>query len=381
MILALKRYLVIFRGMLTIFLVALKCYKNIFKAFTAIRRHADFRKKVHGHQRYPKYYHANGKYFMSMNIPGFPSVAFNKFIRNELNIFFPYKFQPAHLQLAVFSITSLCPLKCRHCFEWDRLNGSELLSVDQLKIIQKKIEDYGVCQIQYTGGEPMVRINDLIELLKFKSATTDSWVFSSGYNLTLANANQLKEAGLTGIVLSLDHWDAAQHNDFRRNEHAFDWAVAAAGNVVKADLALSLSICPTREFVSKENLFKYLQLAHRLKAGFIQILEPRKVGRFKSEDVSLHPEQVKMLEDFMLEVNNNRKYRRMPTVIYPGYHQRILGCAGAGHRYIYVDSAGNIHACPFCQGTTGNCLGNDMFELIERLKTRGCHEFQKVLIT
>ena len=378
---AVKRYLVLFRGMLTIFRVALRCYKSIFKAITAIRRHADFRKKVHGHQRYPKYYHANGKYFMSMNIPGFPSVAFNKFIRNELNIFYPYKYQPAHLQLAIFSITSLCPLECRHCFEWDRINGSELLSVDQLKIIQKKIEDYGVCQIQYTGGEPMVRINDLIELLKFKSATTDSWVFSSGYNLTLANANKLKEAGLTGIILSVDHWNAAQHNDFRRNEHAFDWVVAAAGNVAKADLALSLSICPTREFVSKENLFKYLQLARRLKAGFIQILEPRKVGRFKSEDVSLHPEQVKMLEDFMLEVNNNRKYRRMPTIIYPGYHQRRLGCAGAGHRYIYVDSAGNIHACPFCQGTTGNCLGNDMFGLIERLKTRGCHEFQKVLIT
>lgn len=380
MILALKRYLVLFWGALTIFLVALRCYKSIFKAVTAIRRHAEFRKKVHGHQRYPKYYHANGKYFMSMNIPGFPSVAFDKFIRNELNIFYPYKSQQAHLQLAVFSITSLCPLKCRHCFEWDRINGSELLSVDQLKIIQEKIEDYGVCQIQYTGGEPMVRINDLIELLKHKSESTDSWVFSSGYNLTLANANRLKEAGLTGIVLSLDHWDAAKHNDFRRNDHAFDWAVAAAGNVVEADLALSLSICPTREFVSKENLFKYLQLAHRLKAGFIQILEPRKVGRFKSEDVSLYPEQMKMLEYFMLEVNNNRKYRRMPTVIYPGYHQRILGCAGAGHRYIYVDSAGNIHACPFCQGTTGNCLENDMFGLIERLKTRGCHEFQKVLI-
>ena len=185
---AIKRYLVIFRGIYTIFLIAMRCYKNIFKAVTAIRRHADFRKKVHGHQRYPKYYRANGKYFMSMNIPGFPSEAFKKFIKNELNIFYPYKYQPAHLQLAVFSITSQCPLQCRHCFECDRINGSELLSLDQLKIIQKKIEDYGVSQIQYTGGEPMVRINELVELLKFKLASTDSWVFSSGYNLTLTNA-------------------------------------------------------------------------------------------------------------------------------------------------------------------------------------------------
>lgn len=381
MIKSVMRFSVLFLGITNIFIVALRCYKNVFKAVTAVRLLFEFREKVHNHHRFPKYYHANGRFFASLNVPGFPSEAFNKYIQNEFNISLPFNGKQGHLQLGVFSITSQCPLRCCHCFEWERINGSEYLSLEQLKKIQKKIEDYGVCTIQYTGGEPMVRINDMIELLKSKSPTTDCWIFSSGYNFTLSEALRLKKAGLTGVVLSLDHWDAEKHNNFRRYADAFKWAISAAEIIVKADIALSLSLCPTREFVSGENLFKYLYLAHQLKAGFIQILEPRKVGRFKSEDISLFPEQIKMLEDFMIEVNNDQKYSMMPTIIFPGYHQRKFGCAGAGQRFIYVDSKGNIHACPFCQEAAGNCLQMEMPALIDKLKKRGCPEFSKVLIT
>jgi MoaA/NifB/PqqE/SkfB family radical SAM enzyme len=380
MVFSIKRYLVLCFGILNIFLVALICYGNIFKARKGVNRLFTFRKKVHHHEGFPKYYHANGRFFMDMNIPGFPSKAYNKFFRNELNIELPYNNHPGHLMVAVFSVTCRCPLRCRHCYEWDRINGKESLSLDQLKTIQKKIEDYGVCQIQYTGGEPMVRMDDMIELLQAKSPVTDYWMFTSGYNITLSNALKLKKAGLTGIILSLDHWNAKVHNDFRGSERAFDWAVTAAGNIVQADLAFSLSLCPTREFVSRENLFKYLDLACELKAGYIQILEPRKVGHFKSEDVALYPEQVKTLEDFMIEVNNDQKYRKMPTIIFPGYHQRKFGCLAAGYRLIYVDSNGNIHACPFCQGLTGNCLEKALPELIEKIQRKGCHEYSKALI-
>jgi MoaA/NifB/PqqE/SkfB family radical SAM enzyme len=112
----------------------------------------------------------------------------------------------------------------------------------------------------------------------------------------------------------------------------------------------------------------------------IQILEPRKVGHFKSEDVALYPEQVKTLEDFMIEVNNDQKYRKMPTIIFPGYHQRKFGCLAAGYRLIYVDSNGTIHACPFCQGLTGNCLEKALPELIEKIQRKGCPEYSKALI-
>lgn len=338
-----------------------------------------FREKVNGFKKLPKYYRANGRFFMSMNIPGFPSKAFRQFIRNELNIAAPFNGRHHHLQLAVFSVTSKCPLHCLHCFEWERIQGTEYLCLDQLLQIQHNVEAYGVCQIQYTGGEPMVRLNDLTELIRATLPTTDTWIFSSGFNFSPENALRLKKAGLTGVILSLDHWKAEEHNHFRQSDQAFNQVISAAENIVKADLALSLSLCPSRDFVTRENLFTYLFLARKLNAGFIQILEPRKTGRYKDKDISLNQDQLTVLEEFTMEANNNTKYRDMPTVLFPGYHQRKFGCSGAGHRFLYIDTQGNAHACPFCQGSVGNCLEKDFSLLIDDLKSTGCHEFHKML--
>ena len=73
----------------------------------------------------------------------------------------------------------------------------------------------------------------------------------------------------------------------------------------------------------------------------------------------------------------------MPIVSFPGYHQRRIGCFGAGDRYLYMDSNGDLHACPFCQYKVGNALFDDLSESINELRKIGCHKFKtnrKVLV-
>ena len=378
MIKSVKRILVLTWAISVICLIALKCYKNLFKAIKGIHGIFVFRKKMNRFNKLPKYYHANKRYFMTMNIPGFPSESFNRFISIELNKSLPFQKDSSDLQLAVLSITSRCPMHCLHCYEWERINGNEYLTLEQLLEIQRRIEKYGVSQIQYSGGEPMIRINELTELIKATLSTTDTWVFSSGYNFKIENVLRLKQAGLTGIVLSLDHWKPEGHNHLRQSDRSFDWVSEAARQIVRADLALSLSLCATRDFVNRENLLNYVVYARNLKAGFIQILEPRKVGHFKNSDVELYPDQINLINDFVNEMNNHPKYSDMPTILFPGYHQREFGCFGGGDRFLYIDSKGNLNACPFCQESAGSCLDNDLTLLINNLKAKGCPKFPKV---
>lgn len=370
-----KRFVLLFLGVLNVFIVALKKYRNIPKAYKSCLGIFESRKKIFAFRSLPKYYWANGRFFTSPNMPGFPSKAWDRFIDSQLNLVLPSVKGRIGLQTVIFSIAARCPLRCLHCFEWERLNGHEYLSLAELLQIQKKIENYGVTQIQYTGGEPMARIDDLVELIKATSSTIDTWIFSSGYHFSLGNALLLKKAGLTGLTLSLDHWSPEGHNYFRQSEYAFEWVKAAARNAVQVNLALSLSICPTKEFISRDNLFKYLDLAYQLHAGFIQILEPRRVGRFVDQEVELEDEQVRIITEFMLEVNNGKKYKNSPTIIFQGYHQRKVGCFGAGDLFLYIDSKGNVHACPFCQGSVGSCLNEDFSILIKKLKGAGCQKF------
>jgi MoaA/NifB/PqqE/SkfB family radical SAM enzyme len=47
-------------------------------------------------------------------------------------------------------------------------------------------------------------------------------VLSSGFNFTRENARSLKQAGLTGVVISLDHFDPEKHNAFRGFNNSFN---------------------------------------------------------------------------------------------------------------------------------------------------------------
>ncbi len=360
----------------TILLLSLKTYKDPAKAIRALKLLKEKRIAFSGTSGLPRFFYGNGRYFFNPNSPGWPSTSFNRFIINELNNSLHYKNDHSRLTTMVFSITKKCPLRCEHCFEWDRLNKTDSLNMLDIKTILLKFQKYGISQVQIGGGEPMTRYDDLINLLQGADSGTDFWLLTSGYNLTLEKARKLKKAGLTGVRISLDHWEKEKHNSFRGSEKAFDWVITAAKNCKKAGLIIGFSACVTREFLSDHNLKEYLKFAKKLFADFILLLEPRETGHFKNKDVSLSEEDVKIIESFYLNVNSAVEFEEYPLVIYPGYHQRKLGCFGAGIRYVYVDSEGSVHSCPFCQGKLGSAISDDLPEIIHKARVAGCQMFK-----
>ncbi|MGB8357250.1 MAG: radical SAM protein [Bacteroidales bacterium] len=377
----LKRILIAFMLRTNILWLGLKNYGNPSKAVKAVRMLIKKREAFSGVQGIPRFFYANKRFFLNPNIPGFPSQSFNKFIVNELNGSLPFKKGYLRLTTLFFSITKKCPLRCEHCLEWERLDSKDLLSVEDLKTILKKFLDYGVSQVQFSGGEPMARFEDLLTLIKDTDRSTDTWLLTSGYNLTFQNAVKLKKAGLTGVRISIDHWENQKHNEFRGHQKAFTWAIEAAENCRKAGLAIGLAVCVVKEFLSDAFLINYMNLARSLKASFILLLEPRETGHFKNRDVVLPDESIRYLENFYLKVNSSPEYEKYPSVFFPGYHQRRIGCFGAGKRYLYIDSEGSSHACPFCQEPMGDSLKDDIYQMISGIKKRGCPVFPDHVFT
>jgi MoaA/NifB/PqqE/SkfB family radical SAM enzyme len=206
--------------------------------------------------------------------------------------------------------------------------------------------------------------------------TSDFWIFTSGYNFSRANALRLKAAGLTGVNISLDHHLAEKHNRFRRNPKAFQWVLEAAKNAREAKLVITMCVCATREYCKEEHLLAYLHLAKTLGASFVQILEPRAVGNYAGQDVELNAEHFAVLDKFFLEVNDQEKYKAMPIVLFPSFHQRQTGCPGAGSKYLYVDTDGYMNSCPFCRNKKTHILNDDHEEVIKELKMEGCGKFE-----
>lgn len=362
----------LFRIRLRLAWLALRHIPNPLKALRALRQLAKTRRYYMGDYALRKVAKSGGRYFYDLNTPGWPSLAFDQYHLAELNRIEPFQEKPLALKVLLLAITKKCALQCEHCFEWDALNGKEKLSMENLKTVIRKFQANGVAQVQFSGGEPLLRMPAMLELLASAAPGTDFWVITSGHRLTPENALALHNAGLTGVTISLDHFTPHLHNQFRGFAGAFEWVEQAAANARKAGLLISLSLCATRSFTTEDNLMAYMRLAHKLGASFVQVLEPKAVGHYTGQEVGLTAAQQQLLDAFYVKMNYDSRYHHLPVLVYHEYHRRRAGCTGAADRYVYVDTDGELHACPFCRKTFGSAYGTDLDNDLLRLRQQGC---------
>jgi MoaA/NifB/PqqE/SkfB family radical SAM enzyme len=358
-----------------IFQITLRCYKNPWRAWRGLSSLSARRKLSRDGRMTFKYVQADGRYFWDLYSPGWPSVAFNHYLEEELNRSLPFRPSQASLQVLLMAITKACPLACEHCFEWDSLNKPESVDSFELQEILTRFLDQGVAQVQFSGGEPLRRFTDLLALIGLARNRADTWIITSGFGLTMEKCRELKQAGLTGILLSLDDWSPERHNRFRGSPQAFFGAEAAAHAAIANGLVLSLSLCATRAFTTPENLEAYAKLARHWGAGFIQIVEPKAVGHYAEKAVSITPVQETLLEKFHLELSYSPSRKDYPATSYQGFAQRREGCGGAARRYLYVDTDGHAHACPFCRESAGNCSSEPLQTIQNKLQEQGCPRY------
>jgi len=195
-------------------------------AWQALRRHIDTHLKYKETLHLHKAVRVNGHDYLQMSLPGTGTKGIETLTINELNRQVPIPGHAPGLNLLLLAITKKCSLQCAHCFEWDNLNQHENLSTDDVLSIIRKFQQAGVGSIELSGGEPLNRYADLLRILQESdTGRSDFWLITSGYRLSPERAREMKAAGLCGVCISLDHWDAAQHDAFRGMEGSYDWAL------------------------------------------------------------------------------------------------------------------------------------------------------------
>jgi len=185
--------LVRIRLLADIVILATSHLKNPITSLKVLAIISSKRKTIQGHQRVRKYIKSGNRYFFSDDIPGWPSAAFNGYFTGEIIRASGLKGMRVPLSTVFFAITSKCPMRCKHCYEWNNISQNEYLSIENLKEIIKKIKDFGAYHIQLSGGEPLERMDDLIVLTDYSCEGVDLWLNTSGFGLTLERAISLRQ--------------------------------------------------------------------------------------------------------------------------------------------------------------------------------------------
>lgn len=111
------------------------------------------------------------------------------------------------------SITDRCDFRCVYCMAEDMvfLPRRQILSLEEIHFICRAFVELGVGKIRVTGGEPLVR-NGALGLLRQigKIPGLGELVMTSNGSKLAVMADQLREAGVKRINISLDTLDPAK---------------------------------------------------------------------------------------------------------------------------------------------------------------------------
>jgi MoaA/NifB/PqqE/SkfB family radical SAM enzyme len=314
-------------------------------------------------------------YTTTMRVPRWPSPAFDHMIANGgLGMESDTLVQKKHVDSVILAITRKCTYECEHCYEYANRADTDTVSVDKWKNVIAQLQDFGASVVILSGGEPMLRYEDLISILESADKSrTDFHLHTTGIGMSLERARALKKAGLVAAGVGLDHPDAGHHDQFRGRQGAYRVAVKAIDELNRAGLFTYINTCLQKETVRNGDLWRLIDLAKDLQVGTVNFLEPKSCGRYGSRkpDELFTEEDKGRMAQFATTVNRGRAYKDYPPVSYiaPAEKPENFGCLMGGLSHFTIDGAGNVNPCVFVPVSFGNILDEDFGVIYKRMRS------------
>lgn len=236
--------------------------------------------------------------------------------------------------------TSACNLHCTGC--WAAEYGNKLnLSLETIDSIVKQGKELGCYMYIYTGGEPMVRKNDLIKICEM-NPDCEFLAFTNG---TLIDEDFCKEMlRVKNFVpaISLEGFEDA--NDSRRGEGVYDKVKNAMKLLKDHKLPFGISACYTSrncDDITSEEFFDMIIDAGAL---FIWFFHYMPVGNSAVTELLPSPEQ---REKALRRIREFRHSKAIFSIDFQNDAQYIGGCIAGGRKYLHINAKGDVEPCVF----------------------------------
>jgi radical SAM protein with 4Fe4S-binding SPASM domain len=127
--------------------------------------------------------------------------------------------------VVAWNLTRRCNLECAHCYISagpTETAADELTTAECLRIASEILEINPAPMFILSGGEPLLR-DDLPAIAEFAARRGATVVVgTNGTMLTDARIGTLKDAGVSGVAVSIDSLDSRRHDNFRHGRGSLE---------------------------------------------------------------------------------------------------------------------------------------------------------------
>lgn len=275
----------------------------------------------------------------------------------------------------LWEITPRCNMKCKHCLFFNnncKDLKKELTTEEVFKIIDNVCKDTSVKAIWISGGEPLLR-NDIVEICKYiKSKNIKPSLSSNGILLNKQLINDLYNAGVEYIHLSLDGSNAATHNKLRGVDNAFEELMRVLDLLKDSKIHKGASFMVTEESISE--IEDILNIAKEKQLDVMSFYLVAELGRgaknFKNDKTILSQKLADKMNSIDQTKYKNTKIEVFRTDMHNCEDEKVLQeCKG--YNFLNITYDGNLGACPWLMKSefgfeVGSLLEEDFVSLKEK---------------
>ena len=243
--------------------------------------------------------------------------------------------------------TAKCNLRCIGCWAGDYELRPEL-SLETMDRICREGGELGIHFYVISGGEPLVRKNDLLELAR-RHPDKMFHIYTNGTLITREFAREAAERGNMVFALSLEGLEAS--TDARRGKGVFQKIMAAMDILREEGLIFGFSATYTRKNTEELGSEAFIDKMVEKGAAFGWFFTYIPIGRDVDLELMATPEQRAYMFDRITEF---RRTKPIFLVDFWNDGEAAVGCIAGGRKYFHINSAGDVEPCAFAHYATCN---------------------------
>jgi MoaA/NifB/PqqE/SkfB family radical SAM enzyme len=236
--------------------------------------------------------------------------------------------------------TSACNLKCTGCWAAD-YEKTTSMNFEMLDRVIREAKELGAFFFLFSGGEPLIRKNDIIKLCD-KHQDCFFSCFTNGTLIDNELAKEIRRVGNFAPALSIEGFE--DETDFRRGKGTYQKVIEAMDILRDNGILFGASTCYHRK--NSENLASEEFVEFLIEKGcrFAWYFTYMPTGSSASPDLIATPDQRKLMYHRVREM---RKEKPLFIVDFWNDGEFSGGCIAAGRRFLHINSNGDVEPCAF----------------------------------
>lgn len=265
--------------------------------------------------------------------------------------------------------TSACNLHCTGC--WAAEYGHHLnLDFDTLDSIVKQGKELGTYMYIYTGGEPLVRKEDLIRLCE-KHSDCEFLSFTNG---TLIDENFCMEMlRVKNFIPAISLEGFEESNDGRRGKGVYEKVMNAMKLLKEYKLPFGISTCYTSKNFEDVSSEKFYDLMIESGALFVWFFHYMPVGNAAVPE--LLP-TAKQREEMYHRIRQFRDTKPIFGMDFQNDGEFVGGCIAGGRSYFHINAKGDAEPCVFIHYSNANVHDTSILNILKSPIFQAYHDNQ-----